>query len=252
VNPGLLLVKRSIIRLLKNPTSPLSGLGMSLFFLIVYNAGIGGVGDLPQFGGSGYFAFLFPLGIVSLSMGSAAGSGLTLYDDIRTGYFKRLFLSPIPRWSFAAAPLTADGAATLLASIVLILTGLLFGLPLRFGIYSFLGILLLSFFWCLFLSGLSAGVMLRTGNHQSAQLVTSAVFPLIFLSTTFMPRELITSRWLQVISYGNPVTYLLEGMRWLLGGTAPFSSFLAGICMTGAGALLAVLFALTGARKVLI
>lgn len=248
----MLLVSRAISRMLRRRVALLGGLGMSLFFLAVYSAGIGGVGFLPQFGGGGYLAFLLPMSLVSLAMGSAAGAGQSLHDDMVSGYFRRLYLSPVPRWTFVLAPISADAAATALGSLGILVAGLLFGVPLRFGVVSLAGLLLLSVLWGVTLSALSAGVMVRTGSPEGARIVTSAVFPLIFLSTTFMPRELITARWLRAASWANPVTYLLEGMRFLLAGTAPLEFFLIGLGLTAAAAIAALVFALTGARRILV
>jgi len=248
----MLLIKRGVLRMLKRPFALAGGLGMSLFFLLVYNAGIGGVAFLPEFGGGGYLAFLLPMSLVSLAMGSAAGAGQSLHDDMVSGYFRRLYLSPVRRWTFVVAPITADAVATGIGALGVILAGVLFGVPLRFGLVSVAGLFLLSLLWGITLSALSAGVMVRTGSAEGARIVTTAVFPLIFLSTTFMPRELITARWLRIVSWGNPVTYLLEGMRYLLAGTAPVEFFLTGLGLTGLAALTALLFALTGTKRILV
>ncbi len=247
-----MLIKRGIYKTLRRPYALLGGMGMSLFFLLVYNAGIGGIDFLPAFGQGGYMAFLLPMSLISLSMGSAAGAGQALHDDLTSGYFRRLYLSPVRRSSFAAAPLAADGLSTLLGSAALLGAAALLGVPFRFGFASVAGLLLLSLLWGVTLSALSAGIMLRTGSAEGARMVTTAVFPLIFLSTTFLPRELITSRWLLTVSWANPVTYLLEGMRSLLGGTASLDYLLAGFGMTGLAAAAAVAFALTGAKKILV
>ncbi len=225
---------------------------MSLFFLVVYNAGIGGVAFLPQFGGGGYLAFLLPMSLVSLAMGSAAGAGQSLHDDMASGYFRRLYLSPVRRWTFVVAPITADAVATAIGALGVIVAGIAVGVPLQFGVASAAGLLLLSLLWGVTLSAFSAGVMVRTGSAEGARIVTTAVFPLIFLSTTFMPRELITARWLRLVSWGNPVTYLLEGMRYLLAGTAPVEYFLLGLGLTAVAAAGALLFALSGTRRILV
>jgi ABC-2 type transport system permease protein len=231
--------------------APLTGLGMSIFFLLVYNAGIGGIGFLPEFGDGGYLSFLFPLAIVSLAMGSSSGAGQNLHNDMQSGYFRRMYMTPAPRWAFIAAPLLADGLSTLLMTGLLIAVGAIFGVKFQFGAISVIGILALSLLWGITLSGFSAGIMLRTGKPQGAQIVTNAVFPLIFLTTTFLPRELITSRWLVAISWGNPVTYVLEANRYLLAGTSPKYFLMIGIAVLSFGALSAILFALSGSKKAL-
>lgn len=249
-NANALLIKRVILKLIKQPSAPLMGFGMSLFFLIVYNAGIGGIGSMDAFGDGGYLSFIFPITIISLAMGSSSGAGQTLNADMESGYFKRLYLSPVPRWILVLAPMLADTLSSLVFTAILIIIGALFGITFQFGFLSVLGILLLSLLWSVSLCGFSAGVMLRTGQHQSAAIVTNAVFPLLFLSTTFLPRQLITSKWLLAVSWFNPVTYILEGNRFLLGGTAPMSFFFWSILILVITASVSVAFALSSARKI--
>lgn len=245
-----LLIVRGIKKLVKQPAAPLMGLGMSLFFLLVYNAGIGGIGYMKEFGSGGYLAFIFPITIISLAMGSSAGAGQTLNADMQSGYFKRLYLSPAPRWILVVAPMLADILSSVLLTGILLVIGALFGLPFQFGIGSVLGILLLSLLWSVTLCGFSAGVMLRTGQPQSAAIVTNAVFPLLFLSATFLPRELITAKWLVALSWGNPVTYILEANRYLLAGTSSQIFFFTGLLIFSITAICSVAFALLSAEKI--
>jgi ABC-2 type transport system permease protein len=109
---------------------------------------------------------------------------------------------------------------------------------------------MLSLLWTLTLSGFSAGIMLRTGQHQSAAIVTNAVFPLLFLSTTFLPRELITSKWLLAVSWANPVTYLLEGNRYLLAGTSSSGFYYLALGITVITSIVSVVFALKSAKRI--
>jgi len=248
--PGKLLIYRGITKLIRQPYAPLMGFGMSLFFLIVYNAGIGGIGFLDEFGDSGYLAFVFPITIISLAMGSASGAGQTLNADMQSGYFKRLYLSPVPRWILVIAPMLADTLSSLLFTALLLGIGAMFGLPFHYGFLSVIGILTVSLLWSVTLCGFSAGVMLRTGQHKSAEIVTNSVFLLLFLSTTFLPRELITSKWLLAVSWANPITYVLEGIRYLLGGTSTIDFFMIAMLMLGILSVSSIAFALASAGKI--
>ena len=248
---ALLLIKRAILQLIRNPSAPVSGLGMSLFFLIVYNEGIGGIGFLPEFGQAGYLAFLFPLTIASLAMGSSSAAASSLQRDLQSGYFRRIYLSPLRRYAFVLAPLVADGVGTLSMTSVLVLVGALMGIPFQMGFLSVLGILLLSFLWGTTISALAAGVMIRSKNHQGGQMVTMLVFPLLFFSTTFTPKELIGSEWFLRIAQFNPVTYLFEGSRFLLAGTASAEYFYLACLILVISASAATGFALMGSKRIL-
>lgn len=226
------------------------GFATSLFFLVVYNAGIGGVGSLDIFEGKGYLSFLFPIAIISLAMGSSAGAGQTLNADMQSGYFKRLYFSPASRWALIAAPMIADVMSSFFFTAILLGVGAVFGVTFQFGIFSVLGVLLLSLLWSVTLSGFSAGIMIRTGQPQSAAIVTNSVFPLIFLSTTFLPREMITAEWLLAVSWFNPATYILEGSRYLLAGTSDVWFFLIAMGVFSLTTIISLAFALLSARKI--
>ncbi len=245
-----ILIKRGILKLVRQPSAPLMGFGMSLFFLLVYNAGIGGIGDMDIFGKGGYLAFIFPITIISLSMGSSAGAGQTLNADLQSGYFRRLYLSPAPRWVLVIAPMLADTLSSVLFTGILLAIGAIFGLSFQFGFLSVLGVLLLSILWSVTLCGFSAGIMLRTGQHQSAAIITNAVFPLLFLSPTFLPRELIKAEWLLTVSWGNPVTYLLEANRYLLGGTSPAIYFFISLIILSTTSIISLAYAQVSAGKI--
>jgi ABC-2 type transport system permease protein len=247
---NILLIKRGIVKLIKQPSAPLMGFGMSLFFLLVYNAGIGGIGSMEVFGAGGYLSFVFPITVISLAMGSSAGAGQTLNADMQSGYFRRLYLSLAPRWILVVSPMLADTISSMFFTILLIIIGALFGVTFQFGFLSILGILLLSFLWSLTLCGFSAGIMLRTGQYQSAAIVTNAVFPLLFLSTTFLPRELITAKWLIAVSWGNPVTYIIEGNRYLLAGTSSAMFFYVGLIVFSVTSIISLTFALASSKKI--
>lgn len=245
----LLLIGRSLKKLIKQPMAPLMGFLMSLFFLLVYNAGIGGVGFLKEFGDAGYYAFIFPVTIISLAMGSSSGAGQTLFNDMQSGYFKRMFLSPVPRYLLVLSPIIADLFSSLLFTFLMLLIGALTGLHFQFSLISWLGVMLISLLWSLFLCALSAGIMVRTGQPQSVSALTSIIFSMLFLSTTFMPAELIKAKWLLLISKINPVTYALEGIRYFLGGTASFNYVIYAVLILGLMSLLSVIFALNSTRK---
>lgn len=245
-----LLISRGIVKLAKQPSAPLMGFGMSLFFLLVYNAGIGGIGFMEQFGEGGYLSFIFPITIISLAMGSSAGAGQTLNADMQSGYFKRLYLSPLPRWILIVSPMIADTLSSLIFTALLLIIGAAFGIVFQFGILSVPGIFQLSLLWSHTLCGFSAGIMLRTGQHQSAAIVTNIIFPLLFLSTTFLPRELITSKWLLTVSWGNPVTYIIEGLRFLLAGTSPASFFVKACIILMISSAISITFALQSSKRI--
>jgi ABC-2 type transport system permease protein len=251
-NAGILVIKRAVIGLIRNPGATLFGFGMSLFFLVVYSAGIGGIEFLPQFKNGGYLAFLLPLSIVYLATGSASGAGQALNRDMQSGYFYRLYLSPVSRAAFVIAPMLADAFALVVETVILLIIGAIFGVPFTYGLWSILGIIFLAVLFGITLSGFSAGVVIATGNPQTSQMLVMAIFPLLFLSTTFLPYDMISASWLKVVSWVNPVTYLMEGMRFLLAGSTPGWFLAVAFAFSAVSAMGAIIFAVTRANKALV
>lgn len=241
---GLLIVGRALRGLVANPAPVLSGLGMSLFFLVVYDAGLGGIQVLPQFQGMSYLTFLLPMGVVSLVFASSAGSAQALSRDIQSGYFQRLALAPSPRSAFVLAAIVADAVAIFVSSLVILGVGALLGVELSHGLAGVLGCAALATLFGSGISAASAATVMRSGKVELAGTIGMVVFMLLFLAPTFVPRELMGARWLQVVSLANPLTYLMEAMRQLIAGrgepgAVPIAFAIAAVAGVG-GTLLAV------------
>ncbi|MBU0927344.1 MAG: ABC transporter permease [Spirochaetes bacterium] len=250
-NPGLLIIGRALKRLVSNPAPLLSGLGMSAFFLVVYDAAIGGIGFLPEFGGAGYMAFLLPMGVVSLLFASSSGSAQALSADIASGYFQRLALAPVPRSAFVLAAILADAIGVFASSLAVLGLGALLGAPLSGGLTGVLGTAALATLFGGGVSAASAATVMRSGKVELAGTIGSAVFMLLFLAPTFVPRELMGARWLQVVSAWNPLSYLMEAMRFLVSGLGEAASVPAAFAIAGAAGLGGTALAAVSVRKVL-
>jgi ABC-2 type transport system permease protein len=83
-------------------------------------------------------------------------------------------------------------------------------------------------------------IALRTGSGEAVQGMFPLFFVLLFLSSLYLPRNLIRADWFHTIATWNPVSYLLEGIRSVLiigwDGTALARAFV----IAGAIAVLAL------------
>lgn len=211
-----LFTKRSVMTTLRNPFAFIPNVIISLFFLLVYQAGLSGISKLPAFDGASYLAFILPVAVVSGAIGGAGGAGQSLITDLENGYFSRLLLTPASRLAIVLGPIIAGMLQLLLQTVLIVVVALFMGLNIETGFLGFLVLLLLAVGWGLAFAGYSVGFALRTKNAQAAQAGTFIFFPLLFLSTTFVPYDLIQSDWLQIAALINPTTYIFEGMRALL------------------------------------
>lgn len=244
----LFLVWRSLRNSLRTPAALIPNVAISVFFLFVFNAGLSSLADLPGFRGS-YLAFIIPVSIVSASVGGAGSAGQALVRDIESGYFTKLLLTPASRLALIWGPMVA-GAILLVAQVVLILgLGLALGLRAATGASGLLLVLLYAFLWGMAFAGYAVFVALKTKNGAAAEAATFAFFPLIFLSTTFVPAEYIEAAWLKWVATVNPTTYIYDAMRSLLIDGWKGRPLLVGLGVVLAFATLTGLLALRQARR---
>jgi ABC-2 type transport system permease protein len=146
---------------------------------------------------------------------AVAWSGYGLLIEYRTGYLDKLRASPISRWSILAGemvPLFFQAAA--MAGILLVVSVLL-GATIVTGLGGFLLIVLLSGAFGVAFAGSSFIPALLTKSEQATSTISLLLFPLMFISTAFVPQALMPG-WMQVVNDWNPVTYLIEAMRALM------------------------------------
>jgi ABC-2 type transport system permease protein len=243
-----LLVVRSLRNTLRLPAALLPNIAISVFFLFVFNSGLSSVANLPGFKGS-YLAFIIPVAIVSASVGGAGNAGQLLIRDLESGYFTKLLLTRTSRLSLVWGPMIA-GAVVLLVQVVIILVlGLFLGLGSASGPGGLFVVMLFAFLWGMAFAGYAAFIALKTKNAAAAEAATFAFFPLIFLSTTFVPKEYITATWLKWVATVNPTTYVYEAMRSLLIDGWVLKPLLLGAGVVLAFATLTGILALWQARR---
>lgn len=210
-----LIIWRSLRGALRQPAAVIPSIAISVFFLFIYNAGLSSVAQLPGFQGD-YLGFILPVSIVSAAVSGAGYAGQALIRDIESGYFTKLLLTPTRRLALVWGPMVA-GALLLVAQVVLILlVASLMGLHAATGLLGMAAVVGFAFLWGMAFAGYAVLVALRSKSSAATEAATFAFFPLIFLSTTFVPQELITAGWLKVAASLNPTTYVFEAMRALL------------------------------------
>ncbi|HZI96911.1 MAG TPA: ABC transporter permease [Actinomycetales bacterium] len=145
-------------------------------------------------------------------------TGLTLNRDIQRGVHDRFRSLPIWRPSTIVGPLLADAVRYTLASLIILLLGIVLGFRAGagpVGVVASLGLLLvfsfsLSWIWTL------VGLLVRTDNAVFA-ISNMVMFPLTFVSNVFVPPETLPG-WLQAFVEVNPISILVTATRGLMHG----------------------------------
>lgn len=158
-------------------------------------------------------AFQIPVAIIFAVTGISRA--VALVNDIKSGYFDRLLVSPISRLSLLLGLMVADFTLVVVLCLPVLLMAFIVGVDFVTGLPGILAFLLISGLWGLVFTGFPYAIALRTGSPAAVNSSFLLFFPFAFLTTSFLPMEVL-SGWLATAAKYNPVTYLLAGLRSLI------------------------------------
>jgi ABC-2 type transport system permease protein len=207
---------RTTRRFVRVPANYISIIFFPLIQLLVFSQLYQDIVQLPAFEGeSSYLAYLAPGQVAFTALMAVAWSGYGLLLEYRSGYLDKLRAQPIARWSILAGEMVPLFFQAAMMAGIILLVSLLFGASLVTGPGGFLLILVLSGGFGVAFAGISFIPALLTKSEQATSTLSLLIFPLAFISTAFVPEELMP-RWMQAVNSYNPVTYFIEAVRALM------------------------------------
>ncbi len=210
------LTWRTLVNNFRVPAAVLPGIIISLFFLIIYEASLGGASNfLPGLAGKSYLGFILPLSVISSALSGASLAGESIVRDIESGYFDKLMLTPVNRAALVLGPMIAGAMLLGLQTLVVIGTGLVLGLNPATGALGLAALVGYALLLGMAFSGFTVGIALFTGSGAATQGASFLFFPLSFLTATFVPLELLNG-WIRTAAEWNPITYILGATRSLM------------------------------------
>lgn len=207
---------RTTKRWLRVPANWISTIFFPLIQLVIFSQLYQQITELPAFGAEeNYLAYLAPGQVAFAAFFAVSWAGFGLIIESRTGYLDKLRALPIQRWSILVGemvPLFFQAAGM---SGVVLLVSVLLGARIETGIPGFLMIVLLSGLFGLSFAGLSFIPALLTRSEQATSTLSLVLFPVVFMSTAFVPEAMMPG-WMQVVNDWNPITFLIEAIRPLM------------------------------------
>jgi ABC-2 type transport system permease protein len=207
---------RTTKRWLRVPANWISTIFFPLIQLIIFSQLYQQITELPDFGAEqNYLAYLAPGQVAFAAFFATSWAGFGLILESRSGYLDKLRSLPIQRWSILVGemvPLFFQAAA--MAGVVLIIS-IILGARIETGLPGFLMILVLAGLFGLSFAGLSFIPALLTRSEQATSTISLILFPLVFMSTAFVP-ETMMPVWMQVVNDWNPMTFMIEAIRPLM------------------------------------
>ena len=228
---------RELKRFARAKSRVIGALAMPLFFLAFLGLGfrkmmIPGVSD-----GVGYVSFLVP-GILGMSLlFSSTFGGLSVLWDKEFGFLKEIMVAPVSRVSIVLGRIAGGVTTALMQSISILGVSFLMGFKISTILSLLMAIVFMALISVCFL-GLGLIFASKMKDMQGFNIVFNfVIFPLFFLSGALYPLENFPL-WLRYISYIDPLTYGVDGLRGVLIGVSSFSVLFNLSMMTGISLLM--------------
>lgn len=187
---------------------------------------------------SAYIQFLLPGILVQTVVMITMYTGVTLNKDIEKGVFDRFRSLPIWRPSPLVGALLGDVVRYTLASVIVLILGLILGFRPQGGLLGVIAsiVLLLVFSFCLSWIWTMIAMIVRT---EAAVMGMSMfiLFPLTFASNIFVDPNTMPG-WLRAFVDVNPVSFLVTSLRGLMQGDVDTGQL--GVTLVLSAAMLAI------------
>ncbi|WP_213582450.1 ABC transporter permease [Paenibacillus sp. J2TS4] len=222
----LLLAKKRWTPLIKNPIAIILSMFQPLIFLVLFGTIFSSISSVTGFEGSNYAAYILPGILIMNALFGGIYLGMSTLDDMREGIFNRYLVAPKRNLVFIAGDLLYIFIFQWIQSLLLVIIGLFMGFKLPTGILSPLLFLITPALFSCLIGAISIGIAVLTKKHSTMIAVMQFLsFPLIFLSSAFMPDNLLP-QWVSIISIINPVNWVVRASQSTFGHSPAISYYL--------------------------
>lgn len=209
----LALSRRSITNTVRQPTAVIPSMMFPLIFLALNSAALDRSTSLPGFPAvDSFLQFAFATTVVQGTLFGSITAGAAMATDIEGGFFERLIAAPASRISILVGRVAGAAAFAFVQSWIFFLVTSLFGLEVEGGLIGMLGLAVTCAVLAAGVGAISVAFALKTGSSEAVQGAFPMLFALLFLSSAFFPRPLLTG-WFENVATANPFSYLIEGLR---------------------------------------
>jgi ABC-2 type transport system permease protein len=207
---------RQMKRFFRAKSRVLSTILQPLFFLFILGFGFN-IAMFPGMQGP-YIYFLAPGLIAMTILLSSMFTGVSVLWDRQSGFLQEVLVAPVSRLSIVIGRTFGGATVALFQGFFIMFIALAMGVPivnLQGLLLTFVIMVLLSF------TAVGFGLILasKMRDFEGFQSIMSLILmPLMFLSSAFYPVNESLPGWLQILSYCNPLFYMIDGIRGSLTG----------------------------------
>jgi ABC-2 type transport system permease protein len=210
---------RQIRRYRRSGSRVLGTLGQPILLLLALGYGIGAI--YRRAGEGNYLQFLVPGIITQTVLLSGIFWGIIILQDKRFGFLSEMLVAPVSRTKILLGSAGGGATVSIFQGILVFVMSIIFGFrPHNWALVppAFLVLVLM----CLALACFGAGIASMVEDFQGFQGINNLmVTPLFFLSGALYPLNNIPTV-LKIISTINPVSYMVDALRYFLSNQSHF------------------------------
>ncbi len=236
------LVARMLIGTTRVPSAFIPSVIFPVFQIVAFGGAFSAITMLPGFPTDQILNWFGPMAVIQGTAFMGSMVGLATTRDIETGFYDRLLLAPVPRWSLLVGPVAGAVVRALPATYVVLIASALGGARLQSGVLGFFAMLAAAV-GCTALFGFwTLGLAFRFKSQRAAPLMQIGVFISIFLATAQVPLAAM-SGWLHAVARVNPMSNVLRLARVGFLGEVTWEDCWGGLLALAVGTVLTALFA---------
>lgn len=201
---------------IRNPFVVTVALVQPIILLLLFSAVFSSITGLSGFPVDNYTKFIVPAIVLQTALLTSAGSGIGLVEDIESGLFDKLLVSPMSRTGIFLGKSLSEIVRIVGQAAIIIGIGYLLGASVETGLAGAFAIVLIAAVFSLWYAAFSSIVALLTRSVEATNIVSNLLqIVLLFLSPAFIPEDLLPS-WLGTLVVLNPITHGIRATRSLM------------------------------------
>ena len=193
-------------------------LSTALYF-IVFGSVIGNY--VQKIDGISYGSYIVPgLLMLTLLTQSISNTSFCIFFPKFNGTIYEILAAPVSTFEIVLAFVGAGATKTLIVGVMIFITSMFFvDVEVKYPLLMIFLLILVSFTFALF--GFLIGLM--STNFEQMSIVPSLVItPMVFLGGSLYSLDMLPEFW-QMVTYFNPVVYLINGLRYSFYGVSDFN-----------------------------
>lgn len=210
---------RQMRRYVRSRSRMIGAFGQPILLLLSLGYGLGAIYE--QAGAGDFMQFLVPGIVTQTILLSAVFWGMIILQDKRFGFLAELLVTPVTRLRILLGSSLGGATVSMIQGVMVLLISFLFGFS-PYNWWLFIPALLVMMYMTMALTFIGAGIASMVEDFQGFQGINNLIImPLFFLSGALYPLNNIPM-FLKVITYLNPVTYMVDALRNLLSNVGHF------------------------------